>query len=125
VSAAYPLQPAEPSEVKSSAFGTASAVFAVLTILLPVFVMTWIGVKASNDPNERARDWLPVLVIFVGGFIGLMASGITSVLGTIAGTIALARHEPKRWLATTGLIICVPIALFALFVFASLRPASS
>lgn len=122
MSTAYPLEPAESSEAKSSAFGTASAVCAALTLILPVFVMTWIGVKASNEPNEQARAWLPLLVIFVGGFIGLMASGITSVLGTIAGTIALARHEPKRWLATTGLIVCVPIALFALFVIATLKP---
>ena len=31
-----------------------------------------------------------------------MVSGVTSVLGTLTGGIALARHERKSWLAAIG-----------------------
>ena len=117
MSAAYPLQHANSSETKSSAFGTASVVFAVLTVLLPVVFITFFAVKATNDPNEQARAWAPLIIVFAGGITSLLASGVTSVLGSIAGVIALVRNEPKSWLATAGLIVNVPVALFAIFVF--------
>jgi hypothetical protein len=59
--------------------------------------------------------------VFAGGITSVLASGLTSVPGGIAGAIALARHEPKSWLATTGLIVNVPVALFTVFVFAVAR----
>ena len=123
VDAAYPLPSANPSETKSLAFGITSVVFAVLTVLLPVIIVTFFAVVVTNDPNERARAWAPVVIVFIGGFVSLMASGITSALGTVAGVIALARHERKSWLATLGLIVNVPVMLFAIYVYAVTRPA--
>ena len=121
MTAAYPLQPTSPSEARSSAFGAASAVCAALTLLLPVVIVLAIGAKVANDPNEQARAWAPLLVVMVGGFISLLASAVTSVVGSIAGAIALARRERNIWLAVVGMIVNGPLAFLAISALAMLQ----
>ena len=52
MSAAFPLQPTTPSETKPPAFGTASAAFAGLTILLPIVILVLFGAKVAGRPQE-------------------------------------------------------------------------
>lgn len=121
MSAAIPLRPTSSSQTRSAAFGTASAVCAVLTLLLPVVILFLVGAKAANEPNEQARAWAPLLVILVGGFLSLLASAFTSVVGSVAGAVALARRERNIWLAVVGLIVNAPIALLAISALAMLQ----
>ena len=118
---AFPLQPISRSATRSATFGTASAVCAALTVLLPVVILLLLGAKAANEPNEKAREWAPLLVILVGGFLSLLASAITSVLGSVAGALALARRERSIWLAIVGLVVNGPLALLTISALAMLQ----
>ena len=120
--AAYPLPRTNQSETRSSAFGTASAVFAGLTLLLPIVTVAFFAVKATNDPNEQARAWAPLIILLAGGIVSLLLAGLTSVLGSIAGVIALARKERSTSLAVIGLLVNVPVALWAIYVFVIGQP---
>lgn len=116
-STAYPLHatdPSESSDAKSAVFGTTSAVCAALTVLIMAFFID----KAAQEKDAKAQPWA-WLIVLAGGAMSTIAAGLTSAVGTVTGGVALARGERKDWLARVGLLVNVPVALFALYVVAA------
>jgi hypothetical protein len=120
VEATVPLAPG-PADGKRFSFGTTSVVCAGLTILLPVLVVVFAGVRANQDTNDSTHFWGAFVVLVVGGVFAVLAAGVTSVLGTVAGAIALGRGERNGWLATVGLCVNAPVALFVLYLVVVVR----
>jgi hypothetical protein len=120
VTAAAPLALA-PVEGKKAAFGTASVVCAALTVFLPVLIMVFAGTRADKDTSDPTHVWGPLAILVVGGAFAVLVAGLTSVFGSAAGGIALARGERNGWLAVIGLIVNAPVALFVLYLVAVVR----
>jgi uncharacterized membrane protein YedE/YeeE len=109
-------------EPKKPVFGTASVVFAALSVVLPVLIMLLFD-REANQPTEHQRDqfwrWLGLLI--AGLIVSTLAAGLSGLLGTIAGAVALLRGEPKRWRAVVGLVVNAPIVAFVAFLFFVVR----
>jgi hypothetical protein len=112
---------------KGAIFGTASLVFALLTVVLPVIVMIYFGSKAANalppENNNRAKDigeagagLVPFAIALAGVGVAIVVSGVSSLVGTLTGVVAMIRREPKRWFAVIGLIVNVPVTVSVLFL---------
>jgi hypothetical protein len=99
-------------------FGVASAAFAGLTVLLPVLVMAFFINKAEREPNDPDHFWAWLSAVIVGGGVSVVASGLSSLVGSIAGGVALARGERRGWLAGLGLVVNAPVLLFAIYLVA-------
>jgi hypothetical protein len=122
-------RPTEPAKRKFPAFGTASLVFAILTVVLPVIVLISFGLKAEeamqptpDDPNrakdigEAGRGVVPFAIMLAGFALAVAASGLSGLVGTITGILALIRLERAVWRPIIGLIVNVPPALFFLYL---------
>jgi hypothetical protein len=117
-----------PATDKKAIFGTTSLVFALLTVVLPVVVLIYFGLKAGDamqppdDPNrakdigEAGRGVLPFAIAAAGVAFAIIASGVSSLVGTLTGVVALIRRERSVWRPIIGLIVNVPVTLFVLFL---------
>jgi hypothetical protein len=110
-------------EPKKPVFGTASAVFAALSVVLPVLIMLLFGREANQtaDMHERDQFWRWLGLLLAGLIVSTLAAGLSGLLGTIAGAVALLRGEPKRWRAVVGLVVNAPIVAFVAFLFFVVR----
>ena len=105
-------------------FGTASLVFAVLTVVLPVLVMLSAAERADKDTSDPSHVWGPFAILLGGGIIAVFLSGVSGALGTLTGGVALARGESSTWRAVIGLIVNVPAVLFVLYLVAVVRASN-
>ena len=118
---ALPLEgQSPPAESKPATFGTASFVFAILTIVLPVLVMIFFGQKATQEgqaANNNADHGalVSLLLVLAGVVFAGIVSGLSSLVGTLTGVVALIRGESHAWRPVVGLIVNVPV--FALFAY--------
>jgi hypothetical protein len=115
VDAALPLETSREAKGKPATFGTASLVFAVLTIVLPVLVMLAFGQKATREADSPEHGgWgglVAIGLLFVGVVAAAIVSGLSSLAGTITGVVALARGERRVWRSVVGLVVNVPVLL--------------
>jgi hypothetical protein len=109
-------------EPKKPVFGTASVVFAALSVVVPVIIMLLFG-REANQPTEHERDqfWRWLGLLLAGLILSTLAAGLSGLLGTIAGVVALIRAEPKRWRAVVGLAVNGLIVAFVAFLFIVVR----
>jgi hypothetical protein len=119
VATALPLESRSPAENKPAIFGTASLFFAILTIALPVLMMICFGQKADqaeHDPNQGGWGGLAAIFLLLLGvaFAGIV-SGLSSVVGTVTGVVALVRGESHMWRPIVGLIVNAPVLVFVAF----------
>lgn len=117
--AVIPLNHTEETDSPPATFGTASLVFAALTVLLPAVAMLLFGEKAARE--ERAGPWgglASLGVLLAGVFFSSVMAGLSSVAGTVTGAVALIRDEANSWRAVVGMMLCVPVALFLGFATA-------
>jgi hypothetical protein len=125
VDAALPLESRSPLERKSATFGTASLVFAALTIILPVVMMLIFGQKADRESNAPDNGGYGPLVaiglLLAGAAIGVIAAGLSSLVGTLTGAVALIRGERSQWRPVVGLIVNVPVLALVTFAAIALR----
>jgi len=105
-------------EPKRAYFGTASAIFAVLSVVLPVLIGVFFASRVEKETNEQAKAWAPLGAFFATMIVSFFADAITSVLGIVSGLIALGRREQWKWLAVVGLVVNVPIVLFLVYMLA-------
>jgi hypothetical protein len=103
-------------EPKKPHFGIASLVFAALSVVLPVVIVLVVERQVDRDTHEQAKAWAPLIAVFLGAILSAIAVGVTSLLGTITGGVALARGERQSWLAVVGLVVNVPILAFVAFL---------
>ena len=91
-------------ERKSSTFGAASALLAVLTLILPLvlFAGTLFSVE-QNDPKNQG--WGGLGLIVVGLASGILAAGVCGLAGTVSALISLSRGERRPWLGVVGLLV--------------------
>ena len=110
-------------ELRRPVFGVASVVFAVLSILVPVLVMVLFGHEAGRASQDEKRNqfWEALGLLLAGAIVSVFAAGITSLLGSVSGGVALLRRESKRWLSVVGLVVNLPILSFIVFLFAVVR----
>jgi hypothetical protein len=113
MAAVLPLEGRSAPESKTAAFGTASFVFAILTITLPVLMMIFFGFKATqegqNANNNGWGDLAAFLVVIAGLIFAGIVSGLSSVAGTITGVVALIRGERHMWRPIVGLVVNAPV----------------
>lgn len=110
-----------PVEGKKAMFGTLSVVFAALTVILPVLVVAFFSNEADKDTSDPTHFWGPLALLIAGGILAVLVGGISGLLGTISGSVALIRREPIRWLAIVGLVVNIPVMLCVLFLFLFVR----
>ncbi len=109
--------PTAPAESKSPMFGTASLVLAACTVVVPIVIMVFFTTKANEQPDQQGWGWLAALaVLAVGAIVAVVAAGFTSLLGTTAGALALARGERGAWRSAVGLLINFPVLLLTAFL---------
>ena len=75
----------------------------------------------AKDVGEAGRGLVPFAIMLAGFALAVAASGLSGLVGTIAGVVALIRREPKRWRPVIGLIVNVPVLLFVAFVVIAAR----
>lgn len=113
MSAALPA----PSETRGAPFGTASLVFAALTVVLPVAIGFLTAHQLDRDEAARqGNGWGGLLILLLGVAGIVVAAGLSSAAGAAAGIVALARGERAVWRPVVGLVVNVPVALFALYL---------
>lgn len=116
VEAAHPLPATDATDSKRTSFGTASLVFAGLTIVLPVLVGLFTGERLEHSEAAK-RDWWGGLGIFVLGLLAAIAvAGLSGLIGTVTGIVALVRREGQSWRSVVGLLVNVPVVLFVLYL---------
>jgi hypothetical protein len=120
VEAAYPV-PAGNAEQKSSPFGIASVICAGLAVLLPPLIMLFAGMRADRDTSDPTHFWGPLAILVAGGLLAVLVAGLSGLVGSITGGVALARKERQSWLAVIGLIVNVPITLSVLYLILAVR----
>jgi hypothetical protein len=59
--------------------------------------------------------------MLAGFALAVAASGLSSLVGTIAGVVALARGERHRWRSVVALIVNVPVLVFVAFLVIAAR----
>ena len=109
---ALPLESRSLPEGKPATFGTTSLVFAILTIVLPVLLMIFIGYKADaaeREANNQNNGLLGFLLLITGIFFAGIVSGLSSLVGTLTGVAAFARGERHAWRAVVGLVVNAPV----------------
>ncbi|VTR97157.1 unnamed protein product [Gemmata massiliana] len=106
-----------PAESKGSAFGVTSFVFAGLTVLAPVLIMVFFGARALESAERPSHSWEPLGLVLAGGVLSIIAAGASSLVGSVAGTIALLRGERRIWRAIFGLVVNLPVLLFMLYMY--------
>lgn len=114
--AASPL-PVGAAEPKKSSFGTVSLVFALLTVVSPVAVALVTGYELTH--NEEANNhggWGGLLFVVLGVMAAVLVAGISSLIGTLTGVVALARGEGQNWRPIVGLVVNIPVVLFVLYL---------
>lgn len=105
-----------PAEKKPPTFGTASLVLAAVTVVVPTIILAGFVAWASEEPTE-GWGWLAVLgLLAAGGLLAIVVGGFTSLLGSLAGGLALARGERGAWRSAIGLLINLPVLLIAAFL---------
>ena len=114
--AAIPADRESAVDTKPATFGTASLVFAGVTVLLPVIVMLFFGEKAPRE--EQAGGWgglSAIFLVLVGLMFAALVSGLSALAGTITGIVALVRGEQSAWRSVVGLIVNAPIFVLVAF----------
>jgi hypothetical protein len=129
VDAALPLRYQPGADAKPASFGTASLVFAGLTVILPVVMMLIFGQKADRESNAPDNGGYGPLVaiglLLAGAAMGVIAAGLSSLVGTITGAVALIRGERSQWRPVVGLIVNVPVLALVTFAAIALRANNS
>ncbi len=112
-------------EKKPPTFGTVSLVFAVLTIILPLVTLLFFGQKAAQEERANAQGGLAgFLVVIIGVFFSAIVSGLSSLLGTLAAVVALARGERQTWRPIVGLIVNVPVLAVVAYTAIAIRSST-
>ena len=109
-------------EAKKSSFGIASLVFALVTVVSPVVVALVTGYELSH--NEEANNhggWGGFLFIVLGVMAAVFVAGVSSLIGTLTGVVALLRGEAQQWRPVVGLVVNVPVTLFVLYLIVAMR----
>jgi hypothetical protein len=119
------VEVATPAPGKKATFGTTSLVFAALTVILPAVMMLIFGQKADRESNAPGNGGYGPLVaiglLLAGAALGAIAAGLSSLVGTVTGVVALLRGERHTWRPVVGLIVNVPVLLFVAFAAIAIR----
>lgn len=125
MNAALPLPDRPDTDAKPASFGTASLVFAGLTVILPVVLMLIFGQKADRESNAPDNGGYGPLVaiglLLAGAAMGAIAAGLSSLVGTVTGAVALLRGERHAWRPVVGLIVNAPVFLIVAYLVAVVR----
>ena len=106
------MDAAPPAATRPATFGTASLVFAILTVVSPVAVFFLFGQQVARDEQARgSHGWGPLLAILVGVFLSATLAGLSSLAGTLTGVASLAHGERRAWRPVVGLLVNVPVLL--------------
>lgn len=118
MSAAYPLPANNRTDSKAPTFGTASLVFAGLTIVLPVLVVLLTNYRLDHIGRNNHNGWEGLGIVLLAVMAAVASAGLSGLVGSITGIVALARGEGQRWRSIIGLIVNVPVTLFVLYLIA-------